>query len=184
MDESTKEFVIKFTRSVIENFVKFHKVLKIPKDYPKELEEKRGVFVTLYKDSFLRGCVGIPYPVRSIIENLKDAAVSTTMDPRFLPLTESELKDIKIEVSVLTEPEIIRVKNYSEYLDKIKEGVDGLIIKKNGNEGLFLPQVWKEIPDKVKFLENLCMKAGLPPDEWKSQDMKIYKFQVEAITEL
>jgi len=183
MEESTKKFILQFARSVIENFVRYRKILDIPKNYPEELNEKRGVFVTLEKNGSLRGCIGIPYPTYKAIESLRSAAVSVTQDPRFSPLEESELKDVKIEVSILTEPKLVRVENPSEYLTKIRKGFNGVIIKRGFKEALYLPQVWEEIPDKLVFFQTLCRKAGLNPDDWKSKDTKVYKFQVERVKE-
>jgi hypothetical protein len=183
MDEPTKKFILQFTRSVIENFVKHGRVLDIPKNYPDKLKEKRGVFVTLEKNGSLRGCIGIPYPTYRAIESLRSAAISVTQDPRFPPLQESELKDVKIEVSILTEPKLVKVKNPSEYFTKIRKGLDGVIIKHGFNEALYLPQVWEEIPGELDFFQTLCMKAGLGPDDWKSKDARVYKFQVESVKE-
>ena len=181
MEKKTKDFVLNFARSVIRAYVEDGRILEVPKDCPKELKEKRGVFVTLYKNGMLRGCIGIPYPVASALENLRNAAVAATRDPRFPPLVKDELKDVKIEVSLLTEPKVIKVSKPKEYLEKIREGVDGVIIKKGLCEALYLPQVWEEIPDKVEFLESLCLKAGLAPDDW--QRAILYKFQVDAAEE-
>jgi len=183
VEEKVKKFILKFTRSVIENFVKQGKILDIPKHYPKELNEKRGVFVTLEKHGSLRGCTGIPYPAYKAIESLRSAAMSVTQDPRFPPLQENELKDVKIEVSILTEPKLVKVKNPSEYFTKIRKGLDGVIIKHGFKQALYLPQVWKEIPDELTFFQTLCMKAGLAPDDWKNKDARIYKFQVESVKE-
>jgi AmmeMemoRadiSam system protein A len=183
MKEEVKRFILKFTRSVIENFVKYRKILEIPENYPEELNEKRGVFVTLEKNGSLRGCIGIPYPYYKAIESLRSAAIGATQDPRFPPLEEKELKDIKIEVSILTEPKLVKVEDPSEYFTKIRKGIDGVIIKHGFNEALYLPQVWKEIPDELTFFRSLCMKAGLPPNAWKDKEAKIYKFQVESVKE-
>ena len=183
METQTKRFVIEFARKVIENFVKNESVLEIPKKYPKELESKRGVFVTIFKNENLRGCIGYPYPTQSAIKNLREAAVGVTRDPRFPPLRKNELDEIVVEVSVLTEPKLIEVKKKEKYLERIEPHKDGLIIKKDMRSGLFLPQVWEQIPDKIEFLSNLCLKAGLSPDEWMSDGISIYKFQVEFVKE-
>ncbi len=98
-------------------------------------------------------------------------------------MEKKELKDIKVEVSVLTEPKIVNVKHPSEYPGKIKKDIDGLIIRKGRMEGLFLPQVWSQLADKVEFLDNLCLKAGLTPGEWKSGSIELYRFEVEKIVE-
>jgi len=187
MKVETKRFLIKFVRDVIENFVKSETILDIPKNYPEELKLKRGVFVTLYKkekdEEALRGCIGLPYPTQSLIQNLREAAIGATQDPRFEKLKEEELEDLVIEISVLNEPKKIEVKKPEQCLSKIECHKDGLIIKKGLRSGLFLPQVWEQLPDKREFLLNLCLKAGLSPHEWKSDGTILYKFQVEVIRE-
>jgi len=150
-----------------------------------KFSEKQGVFVTLEKNGQLRGCIGFPEPYlplyRAIIESARSAAFS---DPRFSPLKESEMADIKIEISVLTVPELIKVKKPEEYLKKINIGKDGLIIRSSFGSGLLLPQVFIEYKcDSEKALMMLCRKAGLSYDAWKSPASKIYKFQAEIFHE-
>lgn len=150
-----------------------------------KFSEKQGVFVTLEKKSQLRGCIGYPEPhlplYKAIIESVRSAAFS---DPRFTPVQESELDEIKIEISVLTVPEEIKVKKPEEYLKNINIGKDGLIIRSNFGSGLLLPQVFTEYKCKPEqALEMLCQKAGLPLDAWKNLDNKIYKFQAEIFHE-
>jgi len=174
------KLLVKIARNVIESFVNGEEI-KIPKKLPDVFSEKRGVFVTLEKNGELRGCIGLPYPEKSLIEAVKEAAVSATQDPRFTPLRREELDKVTVEVSVLTKPEKINFQG-EELFEKIKTGKDGLILKKGWNSGLFLPQVWEKLPTKKEFLENLCYKAGLyDKDCWKSAE--IYKFQVQAFKE-
>lgn len=143
-----------------------------------EFNEKKGIFVTLYKDGKLRGCIGFIEAVdlnKGIIKAARSAAFS---DPRFMPLQEDELKDIKIEVNLLSEPKL--VKDFKE----IKIGEDGLIVEKNGNKGLLLPGVFVEYSvDIEEALEMTCEKAGLDKDTWKEKDVKVYKFQCRVYKE-
>jgi len=150
-----------------------------------KFSEKQGVFVTLEKGSQLRGCIGYPEPVLPLYKAIIEAACSSAFsDPRFTPVQESELDEIKIEISVLTKPEEIKVKKPEEYLKKIKIGEDGLIIRSNFGSGLLLPQVFTEYKcNPEQALEMLCQKAGLPLDAWKNLDNKIYKFQAEIFHE-
>lgn len=179
-----KDFVLKLTRETIETFVKTGNKPSAPKEYPKELDERKGVFVTIYKKpKELRGCIGFPYPQLPLIKGLVEAAIEACKDPRFTPLSKEELKDIWIEVSILSKPELIEVKSQKELLKKIEPVKDGLIIQKGYCSGLLLPQVWEEIPKKEDFLETLCMKAGLLADEWLDPSTKVYKFQVKAFKE-
>jgi hypothetical protein len=159
--------------------------MRISKEIQRKFAEKRGVFVTLTKDKELRGCIGFIEPYFPLWDSVVKAAQSAAFaDPRFIPLGKDELKDVKFEISVLTEPELIEVKKPEEYIKKIKIGKDGLIIRGLYGSGLLLPQVaieWKW--DVKEFLRNTCLKAGLQPDDWKNLNNKIYKFQAQIFSE-
>jgi hypothetical protein len=178
-----EDFIIKLAKQTIENYVKNGKQIAVPKDYPKELNEKRGVFVTIYKKSTrdLRGCIGIPYPEMPLIEALMQAAVSVCSDPRFQPLGPEELEDIFIEVSVLTDPEPLKTRNFEK---EIEIGRHGLIIRKGLQGGLFLPKVPVEQNwNMEEYLENLCYKAGLTGDSWLDPDARLFRFEAEVFEE-
>lgn len=151
-----------------------------------KFKEKQGVFVTLKTaEDELRGCIGYAEPVYPLEEALIKAATSAAFkDPRFPSLKEKELDEIKIEISILTKPELIKVSSPDEYPNKIKIGQDGLIIESDSFSGLLLPQVATEHKLNAKqFLDNLCLKAGLLIDTWKEGDCKIYKFQAQIFSE-
>lgn len=176
--------LVEIARKAIEKWVREKSLFK-PESWPKEFNSRSGVFVSLYKKSGeLRGCIGYPESNKPLIDTLIDAAIGATKDPRFEPLSTDELSDIVVEVSVLSRPRVIKVASPEEYLAKITPGKDGLIIEREWNRGLFLPQVWNEIKDKKQFLEHLCQKAGLEPDEWKSEGTKLYRFRVQIFKEL
>lgn len=180
MTPKDKKFVICFVKNAISEYVTNNAVIKIPKKYPGSLNKTNGVFVTLTENGELRGCVGFCSTRRKIIENLRDAAIESCLDSRFLPIGAEELPYLDFDVSILTEPTIIKAENPAELLKKITPKKDGLIIECNGNSGLFLPQVWDEIPQKEEFLRHLCVKAGIPVDAWKNGAI-IYKFEAEII---
>jgi len=187
MEEEAKKFLLKLTRRAIETWVRKRVKISAPTKYPSELAVKRGVFVTIYKkvlgEEQLRGCIGLPYPTKPLVEGVIEAAISACEDPRFEPLREDELRSVVVEVSVLTEPKKVEFKTTKELLEKIRPFKDGLIIKKGFNSGLFLPQVWEELPTKEEFLSHLCMKAGLPPGCWLEPSIEVYAFEVEAVKE-
>jgi AmmeMemoRadiSam system protein A len=169
------KILLKLARASIEEA--FSKVKpKLPKE--KEFKQARGVFVTLTKKGDLRGCIGFPLPNLPIAEAVYNAAKSSAFqDPRFPSLEEAELKDIKIEISVLTIPQDTEIKD-------IKVGEDGLICNYLGYQGLLLPQVAVENNfSKVKFLECLCNKAGLPKDTWSKPHFKLQRFQAQIFQE-
>lgn len=138
-------------------------------------QEKVGLFVTLTKNGDLRGCIGHIEPVMSLRDGLVDLARAAAFeDPRFNPVKKEELKNIKIEISILSP--LKRVAS----ADDIVLGRDGVIVKRGFNEGVFLPQVADETGwTKEEFLSHLCRdKAGLRPDAWKTKDIELYTFEV------
>ncbi len=174
-----------YARQVIEESVKNK---RIP---DKSLEEvfldKHGAFVTIntYPDRNLRGCIGIPMPVMSLKKAIAEGASSATHDPRFPHLAEYELDDIIVEVTILGTPKEIKVNVPKEYLSFIKIGRDGLIVEKEFNKGLLLPQVPVEHNwDKKTFLSQTCMKAGLKPNSWEDKDTKIFRFTGQIFHEI
>ena len=165
------------------------KILKIARDAildksytNNDFKEKKGVFVSIYVNNKLRGCIGFVDPVFTLSEAIiKAARLAAFEDFRFKPLSKDE--NFRIEVSVLTEPELIKVGKYGDYLKKIKIGKDGLIIE-NRRKGLLLPKVFVEYKCNVKkALEMVCEKAGLDKNEWKNLDNKIYRFQADVFEE-
>ena len=152
----------------------------------KEFSKKQGAFVTLYTypTKALRGCIGLPYPTAKLAQAIIEAArESAFSDPRFMPITEEEYKDIRIEISVLTPPVLIDCKP-DELAKNIKVGKDGLIIRYTGFSGLLLPQVpVEENWSAEKFIEQTCQKAGLPRTIWKNKDCHFYKFQAQIFSE-
>ncbi|SPC33303.1 Protein TON_1965 [Candidatus Nitrosocaldus cavascurensis] len=134
----------------------------------------------------LRGCIGFPLPSKELCYAIVDAAVAAaTEDPRFEPVKSSELDRITVELSILTEPELITVKDPREYKDKIKVGRDGLMIVWRYGSGLLLPQVAVEYGwDEERFLCETCMKAGAMPDCWFYQDTRVYRFEAIIFKEV
>ena len=180
--EGTK--AVRFARRIIEEHIK-HK-MKSSQNLGKSFQEKQGVFVTLhtFPNHELRGCIGIPLPIMTLQDALIESAQSVTRDPRFPPLSEMELDIIVVELTVLTKPELIKVKQPQDYPTCIEIGQDGLIVEQSFYKGLLLPQVPIEQEwEKEEFLSHTCMKAGLPPDAWLDKTIKISKFQGQIFTE-
>jgi len=172
MNPLNQQELLKLAREVIT--AKFEK-----KDYHLEfihsqMKEKRGVFVTLTKKGELRGCIGFIQPIKSVYDSVKENALNAAFhDPRFKPLQKEELKEIKIEISVLTLPTKVEFKEPKELLQKLTSH-PGVILEKSGHQATFLPQVWQELPDPSEFLEHLSWKAGLTTEAWKSAHISIY----------
>ncbi len=179
------EFLLKVARNAIESELFGNGLKRIPLDkVPKIFRKPGAVFVTLTKHGQLRGCIGHIIAHEPLIRSVEDNAIAAAFeDPRFFPLRRDEFKDIKIEVSVLTEPKLLEYKDTKDLLNKLRPGIDGIIIKKGPYTATFLPQVWEQLPDKQVFLSHLCMKAGLPSDEWQKGDLEVFTYQVQAFEE-
>ncbi len=182
--QSDRKKLLELARNSIESVFKNQDV-KVSTEIKKKYSKRQGVFVTLTKHGELRGCIGFPRPVLPLWQAIINAARSAAFeDPRFFPLREDELNEVKIEISVLTVPELIKVDKPEDYLKKIKIGEDGLIIESVHGSGLLLPQVFTEYNVDVEgALRMLCQKAMLPSNAWKDLNNRIYKFQAEIFSE-
>ncbi len=151
--------------------------------------ELRGVFVTLNRASNgserLRGCIGFPYPVKALGEAISEATMAAaSSDPRFPPVAPGELDSLVVEVSVLTRPVEMKLGDRRELPSHVRVGVDGLIVSRDDQSGLLLPQVATEFGmDQSEFLSQTCLKAGLPPDSWLERGTEVKVFQAEIFAE-
>ncbi len=180
LTDADKRFLIDLARRNIQSVLFHNTFVRINKRaVPRTCQLNRGAFVTLKIRDKLRGCIGYlegRKPLyQTIIENSYNAAFR---DHRFHPVRQSELKDITIEISVLTEPEEIRS------IDDIAVGRDGLIVRRGSLQGVLLPQVplqwgWS----REEFLVNTCRKASLPDDAWREKGTRIYRFQALVFNE-
>jgi len=143
-----------------------------------------GTFVTLKHKGKLRGCIGSLSASDPLAEGVRRNAINAAFhDPRFSPLTEKELGQVEIEVSVLTEPQPLAFRDPEDLLRKLRANVDGVIIRQGHASATFLPQVWEQLPKKEDFLSHLCLKAGLPRDAWKRGKLEVSTYQVQYFEE-
>ena len=152
---------------------------------PEIFSENRGIFVTLTQAGELRGCIGFPYPTFPLGEALREAAVAAaTQDPRFYPVREAELFEIRVEVTILTPPEVLDCPA-EDRPNHIEIGRHGLIAELGSRSGLLLPQVAEEYHwDAEEFLSQTCVKAGLYHKSWEEDDDCIIKtFEGQIFTE-
>lgn len=183
--EEQRKKILSISRETLEYYFSTGKKLEVSMKEINDpaLFEKRGTFVTLNRNGALRGCIGTILPIKPLILDVIDNTLNAAFrDPRFSPLEEWEMKDLEIEVSILTVPEKLDFSDLSDLLRKLKPGEDGVIIRKGPYQATFLPQVWEELPDKEVFLAHLCAKAGLPPDSYKNpRNLEVYTYQAEII---
>jgi len=171
LSAEVKKELLQLAGSAINQFIKEKKVVDY-RTQSTDLLTRKGAFVTIKKNGSLRGCIGFIEPVFPLYETVIRAAIyAACQDQRFPPVTADELKDLEIEISVLTVPERIR-----DPL-QIEVGKHGLIISKGDRKGILLPQVPVENNwSREEFLERACLKAGLPRDAWTS-GADIYIFE-------
>lgn len=161
--------LVRLAKETVESYIKTGKVSPI-KELTQEMREQAGVFVSIKKHGQLRGCIGTFEPTKANVaeEIVANAISSATRDPRFSPVTESELEDLEYSVDILTRPE--PVTDISQ-LDPKKYGA---IVECGFRRGLLLPDL--EGVDTVEEQIAICRaKAGILPDE----PIKLYRFQVK-----
>jgi AmmeMemoRadiSam system protein A len=153
-------------------------------ELPPAFQERKGTFVTLTAKGQLRGCIGHIIPQETLLDGVQENAMNAAFrDPRFHPLRPDEWKDIRIEVSILTEPKPLSYTDGRDLLSKLRPGIDGVIIRRGYHQATFLPQVWEQLPDARNFLTNLCYKAGLDGEAWQEGDLEVSTYQVQAFEE-
>jgi len=151
---------------------------------PAKLQADGASFVTLTQNGMLRGCIGSPIAYQPLALDVRDNAVKAALqDPRFPPLPADELPRTAIEVSVLTPLQPLPFRDVADLLRKLRPGVDGVLLTSGWNRGLFLPQVWHQLPDPAEFLQHLFLKAGLPADSYRYRDFSVEIFQVQEFHE-
>ncbi len=146
--------------------------------FPAEFLEPGATFVTLTLEGMLRGCIGSLAALRPIVEDTRQNALAAAFgDPRFPPLGMEEHERIRIEVSLLSEPEPVFSSGEQEALSLLRPGVDGIVFQCGARRSTFLPQVWESLPEPADFLSQLKRKAGFPEGFW-SQEVRLFRYSV------
>ena len=179
------EYLLNMARQTIERELFARKKPgKSDADMPVIFLERRGTFVTLTINGNLRGCIGHIIPQESLIRGIEINAINAAFqDPRFRPLTREEWEEVRIEISILTDPKRLVYSDSNDLLKRLRPGIDGVIIKKGLHQSTFLPQVWEQLPEKEEFLTHLCLKAGLEADAWREGDLEVLIYQAQAFEE-
>ncbi|MCF7862116.1 AmmeMemoRadiSam system protein B [Candidatus Woesearchaeota archaeon] len=152
------------------------------------LKTVQGCFTTLNTPDIsgkekLRGCIGHILPQEELYKCVMDNAVNAGVnDNRFEPVTYDEVKRLNIEISVLSVPEKLVYDGPEDLLTKLHPNIDGVVIKKGLKSATYLPQVWKQLPDKQKFLDSLCIKAGLAGGCWK-ENIEVQTYRAFVFSE-
>ncbi len=161
LDEPQRKELLEIARGALEGYIGAGKIPSGVEARGK-LAAPGAAFVTLTKNGRLRGCIGYTEAVAPLFKVVQECAVAAaTEDPRFPPVSPIELPSLRIEISVLTPMFPIRP-------EEVEVGRHGLLVAQGRMRGLLLPQVPVEWGwDREAFLDQTCVKAGLPPSAWR-----------------
>ncbi|MFA5517090.1 MAG: AmmeMemoRadiSam system protein A [Desulfuromonadales bacterium] len=170
--------LLTIARQAVETCVRSGEIYIEPRE-EMALNLRNGCFVTIKQNGHLRGCIGNFQSELPLFREVAEMAVaSATKDPRFYPMKDEDLANFTLEISVLSPLQKV------EDLEEIEVGRHGIYLEKGYHRGVLLPQVAIEHGwDRDIFLQQTCLKAGLPPDSWKAEDTAIYCFSAQIIKE-
>ncbi len=179
LSENETKLLLSIAREAITKQVLKQKYSPEPRE-EKALNERSGCFVTIKQAGELRGCIGSFQSERPLFREVAAmAAASASKDPRFHPMEADELNCFSVEISVLTSLQKITD------IDEIEVGRHGIYLEKNFSRGVLLPQVATEYNwDRSTFLQQTCLKAGLPKNAWQAEDTEIYIFSAQILKEM
>ena len=186
LTDGEKQTLLRIAREAIEGAVRGKSVPPLEEaTLTPALREDGASFVTLTIHNDLRGCIGALEAYQPLVDDVREHAVAAALqDPRFPPVSEKELDRIHIEVSRLTKPQELDYSNGEDLLTKLRQNIDGVILKHGFRRATFLPQVWEKIPEPEEFLRQLCYKMGERPNLWRDTKLQVYVYQVEEFHEL
>jgi AmmeMemoRadiSam system protein A len=179
--EEDGDFLLKFAKDILGKAVRGEK-LAVPM-HPESLDEKLGIFCTIFSGGDLRGrgCAGVP-AFAGAIENAMEAVKAAALeDPRFPPVSVNELDGLGMEICIFGEPKRILVPQQEMVVNAIAMD-EGLLLKYGPYESLFPPQVWKSIPSREMFLDTLCLSAGLAEGMWKEPGAELYRLPAQVFS--
>jgi AmmeMemoRadiSam system protein A len=177
LQDSEKKLLLQFARESIRRYLTTE-TLPLARNFPNRMKYHQGAFVTLKKDGDLRGCIGNLMGDSELGQTVGSMALQAAFnDRRFRPVELEELKDLEIEISVLTPMASISSP------EEIVVGRDGILLSKSGSSAVFLPQVAEENNwDRTETLKNLCKKGGLPAGCWE-KGAQFQVFQADVFSE-
>ena len=147
------------------------------------LQRQAATFVTLKLTNQLRGCIGTLQAHRALGKDVyENARAAAFRDPRFAPVNAGEFDLLKIEVSLLSEPQTLSFDDEADALARLRPNLDGLIFQYRQHRSTFLPQVWAQLPDAREFMAHLKQKAGLSANFW-SPEVNLKRYTVSKWSE-
>ncbi len=144
----------------------------------------QGCFVSLHRLGQLRGCVGQIEGELPLYKAVQEYSLKAALrDPRFPPLLADELREVRLEISVLTPLMELLGADNREKITQIRPFVEGLVIERGHHRATFLPQVWDHLQERDLFLSELCKKAGLAAQAWETEPLAFYTYQAQLFNE-
>jgi len=185
--DSEKQLMLRLARETLELSTTARQVPEVDlESLPPSLQQPAACFVSLHRrdNGALRGCTGTLVPRRPLALEIVEITLQTAFnDPRFLPVTASEVPELRIEISVLTPPKPLTFDGPDDLVKKLRPGVDGVTLRLAGRRATFLPQVWHAYPDPELFLSLLSEKMGLGPDAWRDPDIQVETYEAIVFEE-
>jgi AmmeMemoRadiSam system protein A len=181
LNDAEKKQLKSLVWQVLQNLITQGKFILPPPPPSIALQQRAATFVTLYMDKKLRGCTGAYIANYRLWEDVCCHAYSSAFeDNRFAPLNGDELKHISFDISILSP--LTQIQNSSEQAltDQLQVGVDGLLLKQYSRTALFLPSVWRSLPNAKTFVRELKQKGGWPVDYWASS-IELFSFTTTLI---
>ncbi len=185
LNNAEQECLLKLARAALQEGVQGKPLPEVKMNQlPASLQSNGVSFVTLTINDRLRGCIGTLEAHQPLAKDVQEHAVAAALqDFRFPNVRPSELPQIKIEVSVLTPRAPLEYDKPEELIQKIRPGIDGVVLKDGFQQATFLPQVWEKLPNPESFLSQLCMKMGAPDDLWRKKPLEVFTYQVQEFHE-
>jgi AmmeMemoRadiSam system protein A len=168
-------------QTVIRDRSKYHINLE---SYTPRLQKNGASFVTLTRHEALRGCIGTLEAYQPLVQDVCEHAEAAALeDYRFPPVRPEELDQIQIEVSVLTPAVPFEYSTPDELIERLRPGIDGVVLRDGMRRATFLPQVWEQLPEPEMFLSHLCAKMGAASNLWQKKVLQVSTYQVEEFHE-
>ncbi len=184
LSEINRQKLLGLAHESIEYGLKHRQVMPINlEDYDQPLRDSKATFVTLNINHQLRGCIGTLQAYRPLVVDCVEHAYAAAFeDRRFNPLSYEEYSELSCHISILGVPELIGCTSEIDLIQKLRPGMDGLILEEGSRRGTFLPSVWESLPDPKQFLRHLKAKAGLPASYW-SDSLQVSRYCVESFAD-
>lgn len=185
LSEVEQKVLLQIARDTIEKSVQGQSLPDLSKsNLSPNLQLDGASFVTLTINGNLRGCIGTLEAYQPLAIDVQEHAVAAALhDPRFPRVLPKELGKIEIEVSVLTPKQILKYDRPLDLVQKIRPGIDGVVLQDGFLKATFLPQVWDQLEQPEIFLSHLCAKMGASSDLWRKKILQVFTYQVQEFHE-